>query len=71
MITWEDNQFLIPHTYDLIYESSKEKVYKNSLDMSLGYASSKISGFNILENLDKSQERHCSVKFDCNSRGNE
>lgn len=56
MITWEDNQFLIPHTYDLIYESSKQKVYKNSLDMSLGYASSKISGFNILEDLDKSQE---------------
>lgn len=56
MITWDDNQFLIPHTYELIYEGSNQRVYKNSLYMSLGYASTETSGYNNLQNLDKSQE---------------
>lgn len=56
MITWDDNSFLIPHTYELIHEGSGQKVYKNSLDMALGYASENVSGINSLHDLDKSQE---------------
>lgn len=56
MVVWEENQYLIPHNYELIHEVSHQKVYRNSLDMALGYASSQISGIEQMQNIDKSKE---------------
>lgn len=54
MIQREENEFIIPHTYEFISKEGEFYIYENSIDTSLGYATNRSISSQQVKEIDKS-----------------